>query len=60
MNKRALAFGAALLMAASVAAGLLYSWTLAFGILWFGASFLALVLTMKSFNKDMSSRLREP
>lgn len=58
MIKRGIAFGAAPLVAC-VTTGLFYNWTLAVGVLWSGASFLTLVLVMKSFNKDMSSRLGE-
>ena len=60
MIKRGVAFGAAVLTVASVLIGAFYGWMMALGVFWFGASFLVLVVVMKSFSKDVSSRLGEP
>ena len=60
MIRRTIIFAAASLAFASIATGLFYNWTMAFGIFWFGASFLILVSVMQSFSKDMSSRLGDP
>lgn len=60
MNKRAVGSVAAMLSIAGALTGAFYSWTIAAGVLWFGASFLMFVVVVNSFNKDMTSRLREP
>ena len=60
MNKRIIGCVAAMLSVAGVLTGAFYSWTIAAGVFWFGASFLMFVVVMNSFNNDMSSRLPEP
>lgn len=60
MINRGVGISVAVLIVASVLIGAFYGWMMALGVFWFGASFLVLVVVVKSFSKDVSSRLGEP
>ena len=59
MSRRT-AFGlSALLAACGLLTGAVYSWTIAIGVVWFGASFMILILVTNSLKTDMTLRLGE-
>lgn len=40
----------------AVVLGVFYGWPLAVGVVWFGASFIVLVLVLDSFRRDIAGR----